>query len=80
MPHTRTFGLPAVYIYIYTLKFLNCMTNSEEFVNIYIYIYITLAIFGCPVSGHRTPWLSQVKLYTFGLFVIKSKSFDETKS
>ena len=68
---TRTFRLPAVYIYMEVRKFLDYIINSRVFMPKYIYIYVNSYAFGCPVSGHRTPWLSQLNYILWFIFLQK---------
>ena len=60
--------LPLLFIYIYTviLEFHGKFKRFYEY--IYLYIYMFPVVFGCPASGHRTPWLSQLKRILWFIF------------
>ena len=67
-PYSDLWASCHIYLYIYTiiLEFYDKFRIFCEY--IYLYIYITLAIFSCPVSGHRTPWLSQLNRILWFIF------------
>ena len=67
-PYSDLWASCRQYLYIYTVipEFYDKFRRFYEY--IYLYIYIILVVFGCPVSGHRTPWLSQLKCILWFIF------------
>ena len=49
----RTYGLPAICIYVGIWKFLDCYIKSGVFVSLYIYIGVKYEVCGYRVNKHR---------------------------
>ena len=75
-PYLDLWASCRIYLYMCTIILELCDKFKRFHAHIYLYIYINPIVFGCPVSGHRTPWLSQLNCILWFIFHQK-RVFDD---